>query len=448
MVMLEKSVDLTVKIATFIVNTDAADIPHPSLEHAKVTLMDWIAVTLVGKDDPLVAKLLKYADLLGGREQATIVGYGLKKNISETALINGAASHALDFDDTLEIIIGHPTVTLYPALLAIAEWKGLSGQELLAAYLIGLKVAALIGHCGGMDHYMHGWHGTSTIGHFASAAGCSKLLGLDEQQTVYALGIAGTQASGLKSAFGTMCKPFHAGKASQAGLMSALLAADGFTSTENILEVDFGFLKVLNGKLNKNAAEVLNAPWEVADLAQKYHSSCHATHSPIEATWAILEEEGLNLDDIKSIKIHVSELALGAAGQINPQTGLAGKFSIPYCVANALLTGNTGTTAFTDEKVNAPQVKEVMKKISLVRNDDFKLVEAIVDLETTTGKMYTKEIDVMKDIPGLEKKKEKITAKLLDLSDAYLGNEKAKKLITTINKLDQIENIQQLTEQL
>ena len=446
--MVEKSIDLTREIAHFIVNTDAADIPQPDIEHAKVTLMDWIAVTLVGKDDPLVAKLVNYADLLGGKEQATVIGYGLKKNIIETALINGAASHALDFDDTLEIIIGHPTVTLYPALVALAEWKGFSGKELQAAYLIGLKTAALIGHCGGMDHYMHGWHGTSTIGHFASAAGCSKLLGLDEQQTVYALGIAGTQASGLKSAFGTMCKPFHAGKASQAGLMSALLAADGFTSTDNILEVDFGFLKVLNGKLNKNAAEVLNAPWEAADLAQKYHASCHATHSPIEGTLAILEEEGLSIDDIKSIKLHVSELALGAAGKTDPQTGLAGKFSIPYCVANALLRSDTGTKAFTDEKVNDPQVKEFMKKISLARNDDFVLVEAIIDLETTTGKMYTRELDVMKDIPGLETKREKITAKFLDLSDAYLGNEKAEKMVAAINNLDQMENVQQLTEEL
>ncbi len=446
--MVEKSIDLTREIAHFIVNTDAADIPQPDMEHAKVALMDWIAVTLVGKEDPLVAKLVNYADLLGGKEQATVIGYGLKKNIIETALINGAASHALDFDDTLEIIIGHPTVTLYPALVALAEWKGFSGKELLAAYLIGLKTAALIGHCGGMDHYMHGWHGTSTIGHFASAAGCSKLLGLDEQQTVYALGIAGTQASGLKSAFGTMCKPFHAGKASQAGLMSALLAADGFTSTDNILEVDFGFLKVLNGKLNKNAAEVLNAPWEAADLAQKYHASCHATHSPIEGTLAILEEEGLNIDDIKSIKLYVSELALGAAGKTDPQTGLAGKFSIPYCVANALLRSDTGTKAFTDEKVNDPQVKEFMKKIALGRNDDFVLVEAIIDLETTTGKMYTRELDVMKDIPGLETKREKITAKFLDLSDAYLGNEKAEKMVAAINNLDQMENVQQLTEEL
>ena len=446
--MEENRIDLTRKIARFIVNTDAGDIPQPALEHAKVALMDWIAVTLAGKNDPLVAKLVNYADLLGGREQATVIGYGIKKNIIQAALINGAASHALDFDDTLEIIVGHPTVTLYPALLAISEWKKLSGQELLAAYLIGLKTAAVIGQCGGMEHYMHGWHGTSTIGHFASAAGCSKLLGLDEQQTVYALGIAGTQASGLKSAFGTMCKPFHAGKASQAGLMSALLAGDGFTSAENILECAFGFLEVLNGKLNDNAAKALDDPWEAADLAQKYHASCHATHSPIEGTLAIIEEEGLNSDDIKSIKLYVSELAIGAAGKTDPQTGLAGKFSIPYCVANALLRGDTGTKAFTDEKVNDLQIKEFMKKISLARNDDFKLVEAIIELETADGKIYSREVDVMKDIPDLEKKREKITAKLLDLSSSYLDEKKAAYLVKTINKLDKIENVQQLAEQL
>ena len=269
-------------------------------------------------------------------------------------------------------------------------------------------------------------------------------MGLDEQQTVYALGIAGTQASGLKSAFGTMCKPFHAGKASQAGLMSALLASDGFTGADNILEGTFGFLEVLNGKLNKNAAEALDAPWEAAELAQKYHASCHATHSPIEGTLAIIEEEGLNPDDIKSIKLDVSELAIGAAGKTDPQTGLAGKFSISYCVANALLRGDTGTPAFTDEKVNDPQVKEFMKKISLARNDDFKLVEAIIELETTNGKIHSRTVDVMKDIPNLEKKKEKITAKLLDLSSSYLDKDKAAHLVETINSLDKIENVQQL----
>jgi len=444
--MTEKDIELTHKIAQFIVKTDLGDIPQPAFEHAKVALMDWIAVTLAGKEDPLVAKLVNYAGLMGGNEQAAVIGFGIKTNISQAALINGAASHALDFDDTLEAVIGHPTVTLYPALLALAEWKGFSGQELLASYLIGLKIAAVVGQCGGMEHYMHGWHATGTIGHFASAAGCSKLLGLDEQQTIYALGIAGTQASGLKSAFGTMCKPFHAGKAAQAGLMSALLASDGFTGADNILEGTFGFLEVLNGKVNKNFVEALNAPWEAADLAQKYHASCHATHSPIEGTLAILEEESLNLDDIKSIKLHVSKLALDAAGKTDPQQGLAGKFSIPYCVANALLRGNTGTPAFTDKKVNDPKIKEFMKKISLVKSDLFKLVEAKIELETTGGKVYSRTTDVMKDIPPLEKKKEKITAKLLDLADAYLGQKKASELVEIINSLDQADNIQKLAE--
>ncbi|MBL0716517.1 MAG: MmgE/PrpD family protein [Desulfosarcina sp.] len=444
--MAEKSIELTHEIANFIVTTNSGDIPQPAIEHAKVALMDWIAVALAGKVDPLVAKLVNYAELMGGKEQAAVVGYGIKANVTQAALINGAASHALDFDDTLEATIGHPTVTLYPALLALAEWKGFSGREVLTAYLIGLKIAAVVGHCGGMEHYMHGWHATSTIGHFASAAGCSKLLGLNEQQTIHALGIAGTQASGLKSAFGTMCKPFHAGKAAQAGLMSALLASDGFTGADNILECPFGYLAVLNGKINENITELLNAPWEAADLAQKYHASCHATHSPIEGTWAILEEEGLKYNDIKSIKLHVSKLALDAAGQTDPQVGLARKFSIGYCVANALLRGNTGTSAFTDEKVNDPEIKEFMKKISLVKDDLFKLVETRIELETTGGKTYSKTTDVMKDIPPLEKKREKITAKLLDLSDAYLGQKKASGMVEIINSLDQAENVEKLAE--
>jgi 2-methylcitrate dehydratase PrpD len=448
MPMEEKNIDLTRKIARFIVNTETADIPQVAIEHAKVALMDWTAVSIAGKDDPLVAKLVNYADLLGGKEQATVIGYGIKKNVSEVALINGAASHALDFDDTLEIIFGHPTVTLYPALLALAEWKGMTGRDLLSAYLIGLKTSAVIGRCGCIGHYIHGWHSTSTIGHFASAAGCSKLLRLDEQQAVYALGIAGTQASGLKSAFGTMCKPFHAGKASQAGLMSALLAGDGFTSADNILEGTFGFLDVLNWKLDDNAAEALNGTWEVSDLAQKYHASCHFTHSPIEGTLAIVEEEGLNIDDIKSIKLYVSALASGAAGKTDPQTGLAGKFSISYCVANALLRGNTGIQAFTDEKVNDPQVKEFMKKIFLVKNENFKLLEAAIELEIRNGKIYKKDNDVMKDIPNLEKKREKITAKFFDLSSLYLCKEEAQNLVETINSIDQIDNVQKFTKQL
>ena len=446
--MQEKPLDLTRILARFIVDTNSEDIPSHIFEHAKVAFMDWLGVTMVGKDDPLVKKLIKYADILGGNEQATILGYDVKKTVAQAALINGAASHALDYDDTLAIFVGHPSVSLFPSLLAFAEWKGMTGSELLAAYIIGIQVEAAIGACGGMDHYMSGWHATSTLGHFASAAGCAKLMGLDEQQTLYALGIAGTQASGLKRVFGTMCKPFHAGKSSHDGLMAAMLASEGFTSAEDILEGPNGFLQVLNGKMNEAVADTLGKTWDIENLAQKYHASCHATHSPIEGALSIVEEEGLSSQDIKSINIFNSQLSLDAAGKTAPKTGLEGKFSIPYCVANALLRGNTGTPAFTDEKVNDPQVKEYMKKISLELDQDLDILEARVEVEPNSGKAHTKVIDIMKDIPELETKRSKIKGKFVDLCFPILGDTKTEELIKTIDSFEQIDNVQTLIGQI
>ena len=437
---------LTRSIARFIVETDDADIPQDAYEHAKVAFMDWMAVTLAGKDDPLVAKLIHHSDVMGGYEQATILGHGLKKNIAHAALINGAASHALDYDDSMKLFVGHPTVTLYPSLLAISEWKEMRGRDLLAAYLIGLQAASAIGSCGGMEHYMHGWHATSTIGHFASASGCARLMKLDKQQTVYALGIAGTQCSGLKSAFGTMCKPFHAGKASQSGLMAAMLAGDGFTGAENIVEGDAGFINVLNGKVNADADNVLTNKWHVDELMQKYHASCHATHSPIEGARLIVDEEGIDIVDIKSIKLYVSQLAVGAAGKTSPKTGLEGKFSISYCVANALLRKDTGNKAFSDEKVNDPQIIALMDKISVEVKNEYKMVETIVEITTGSGKIYTRSADVMTDVLDIEAKKTKIKDKFIDLSTPVLGKKKTEQLLEFITNLDKVDNVKTMIE--
>ncbi len=446
--MQDKPLGLTRVLARFVVETDTGDIPANIFEYAKIALMDWISVTLAGKDDPLVAKLIRYSDLMGGHEQATILGHGMKKSASHAALINGAASHALDYDDTLEIFVGHPSATLFPSILALSEWKQMSGNDLLTAYIIGIQVGATIGACGGAEHYTSGWHATSTLGHFASAAGCAKLMGLDEQQTVYALGIAGTQASGLRSAFGTMCKPFHAGMSSQAGLVAALLAGEGFTSAEDILEGRDGFLQVLNGKLNKDAASALGKKWETENIIQKYHASCHATHSPIEGALSVVKEEGLNPGDIKSIKILASQMALDVAAKTNIKTGLEGKFSISYCVANALLRGNTGMQAFTDEKANDPDVQEYMKKISVVCFPDFKMVEAKIEVETNLGQVYTRMVNIMKDVPTIETRKAKIKNKLIDLCSPILGDKKSEELSEAIISLEKTANMRTFVNQI
>jgi 2-methylcitrate dehydratase PrpD len=437
-----KPIELTKVLARFIAGTGKSDIPLHVFDHAKVAFKDWLGVTFAGKEDPLVKKLIKYADTMGGKSQSTVLGYGIKKTASQAALINGSASHVLDYDDTLEHFLGHPSVTIFPSILALSEWMGKSGTDFLSSYIIGLKVGAVIGACGGIDHYMTGCHPTSTIGHFASAASSAKLLGLDEKQTLNALGIAGTQASGLKSSFGTMSKAFHAGKASQAGLIASLLAADGFTGAEDIIEGVHGFFKVFKGSVNEDVVNTIGKTWEIENLAQKYHASCHATHSPIEAARSIVVKEGIKTAAVKSIRIFSSELALSAASKTDANTGLEAKFSIPYCVANALLRENTGMQAFYDEKINDPEIKAFMKKITVNPTQDFKALDARVEIETDSGKSYTAISDILKVIPELKEKKTKISTKFKDLCSPVLGNQATDAMDKAIDFLETINNMQ------
>ena len=444
--MPEKSIELTKTLAHFIAKTEKLDIPSHVFDHAKVAFKDWLGVTFAGKNDPLVEKLIKFADLMGGNKQATLLGYGIKKTACQTALINGAASHVLDYDDTLENFLGHPSVTIFPSILALSEWMEKSGSDFLAAYIIGLKVGAVIGACAGIEHYMSGCHPTSTLGHFASAAACAKLLGLDEKQSANALGIAGTQASGLKISFGTMSKALHAGKASQSGLMAALLANDGFTGAEDVVEGNHGFFKVFQGSVNEDVVNTIGKTWEIENLAQKYHASCHATHSPIEAARFIVHQEGLKPKDIKAIRIFSSELALSAASKMGANTGLEGKFCIPYCVANAVLNEDTGMQAFTDERINDPELKAFMKKITVNTTQDFQALQARVEIETKSGRAYNAVSDILKVIPELQEKKSKISAKFKDLCSPVLGNQTTDAMDTAVDSLETIDNMKTFVE--
>jgi 2-methylcitrate dehydratase PrpD len=446
--MAEEPSGLTRKLARFISGTEISSIPQAAYEHAKVAFMDWVAVTLGGKEDPLVQKLIACTEIEGGHAQATIVGHNMKKSVGQAALINGSASHALDYDDTLVSFLGHPSVTLFPSLLALAEWQERSGQEFMTAYLIGLQAGGTVGACAGLDHYMAGWHATSTLGHLASAAGCARLMGLTEEQTVHALGIGATQSSGLKRVFGTMCKPFHAGRSSQGGLMAALLAREGFTSAEDILEGPQGFFQVLKGKVNEEVVGLLGLGWDVENLSQKYHASCHATHSPLEAARMLVEGEKINPDEIRSIHVHSSQLALDAAAKTAPATGLEGKFSIPYCVANALLRGETGNQAFTNEKVNDPQVRALMEKVVVSLDPEIKALESRVELTTADGRVVSGFSDILQQIPPLERKEDRVYSKYLDLCGPVIGQERSIEMAERIRRLEDVGNMRLVAERL
>jgi len=442
--MTQENLGMTRRLARFIVATAADAIPAEIYEHAKVAFLDTLAVTYGGKDDPLVGKLVKYSDVMGGKPSATLIGLGRKASLEHAALINGAAAHALDYDDTLVSFLGHPSVTLFPSLLALSEDRGLSGREFLAAYLIGLQTGGTIGACAGLDHYLGGWHGTSTLGHLASAAGCAKLLGLDEERTLWALGIGGTLSSGLKRNFGTMVKPFHAGRASSAGLTAALLAEDGFTAADDILEGPQGFFEALKGKVNNDILGFLGLGWDVVNLSQKYHASCHATHSPLEAARDCVKEHGIAVSEIEKIRVFCSEVTMQAAAKLTPNTGLEGKFSVPYCVANALLRDVTGMAAFTDEMVSDPAVKALTARVELVKDPEKTALEANVEITTKAGKTVSAFSDILQKIPPLEKKQQNVRAKFLDLAGPVIGSAKALKVADMVAGLEKVTDMKEV----
>ena len=439
--MTEQDMGMTRKLAYFIATFDVSKIPGEAYEHAKVAFMDWLAVTVGGVDDPLVYKLINYAETMGGNPQATLIGLSAKTSVSQAALINGSASHVLDYDDTLVSFFGHPSVTIFPSLLALSEWKQKSGHDFLTAYLIGLQTGATIGVCAGFDHYMAGWHATATLGHLASAAACARLLGLTQKQTAYALGIAATQSSGLKRVFGTMCKPFHAGRASQAGLMAALLAQNDFTSAEDILEGPQGFFAAFKGGVNPEVLSLLGLGWDVVNISQKYHASCHATHSPLEAALTLIKEQNIELPDIKTITVYSSKLALDAAGKTTPSTGLEGKFSIPFCVANALCTGITGNQAFTDENVHDSAIRQLMAKINVVLDEKKLALEAHVFVETLDGRKYEGFSDILQQIPPLPIKKDRVRKKFQDLCGARMKKKQVELIAGNIDRLETENNM-------
>src|SRR5262249_51517142 len=217
------------------------DLPQDVRALARQCVLDWLAVTLAGSRDELARILVDEAAEQGGKPAATLVGFTLRAPTQQAALVNGTVSHALDYDDVNLTMTGNPTVPLVASLLALGEARGASGRDFIAAFVAGYETICRVGTLVAPGHYGRGFHATATVGSFGAAAACAHLLGLDADKTATALGIAGTQAAGLKWMFGTMCKPLHAGKAAQNGLIGATLAARGFTSRGDVLECAQGF---------------------------------------------------------------------------------------------------------------------------------------------------------------------------------------------------------------
>jgi 2-methylcitrate dehydratase PrpD len=438
--------EITKALSEYIVKLRFSDLPKDVVEGAKLCFLDWLGVTLSGSKEPLANILAEVAEEQGGKPQATLIGRKKKASLLQAALINGGASHALDFDDVHLGMMGHPSAPVFPAILALGEWKKVSGEQFIAAFIAGFEAECRVSSIVYPEHYLCGWHATGTLGHFGAAAACANLLGLTPSQTVYALGIAGTQASGIKQVFGTMCKPFHAGKAAMNGLLSALLAEKGFTSSTDMLEGEKGFSKVFSTRMDPpKALERLGEDYAIREVIFKRHASCFETHPAIDAVLALKEEQGLTADQVESIHLDAYTVACDIAGIQVPQTGLEGKFSLAFCVALALGEGETGEPQFNDEKVRNPRLVALRDKVKITPEATLSPSRAKIKVITKNGRVLEKFMETLDLSKDRKRMKEDLIRKFQSLCTPILGEEKNKRLISRVRRLDKVSNLKALS---
>lgn len=413
---------------------------------AKHCVLDWFAVTLAGAAEPLTEILAADAAEDGGEAQATLLGRRAEASVAQAALINGAAGHALDYDDVNLAMGGHPTAPVLPAVLALAEHRRLPGRELLTAFLAGYEAECRIGRLIGPSHYAAGFHATATVGSLGAAAGVGRLLGLDGERMAIAFGLAATQAAGLKSMFGTMAKPLHAGKAAANGLLAARLAARGFTAAADALETDQGFVAALAGTLDAEAA--LAAPargYHVLNNLFKYHAACYMTHSPIEAVSALKEAHAIDPAAVERITLVVAPGHLKVCNIQAPKTGLECKFSLRQTAAMALAGLDTaGLDSFSDENARRPDLVALRERVAVDPSGDAKRSGATVRIALKGGQTVEATRDVGMPASDLAAQGARLEAKFLSLAEPILGEERAKALAEAIDRLDEAPDVARL----
>ncbi len=422
-----------------------AKLPADALEVAKHCLLDWLAVTLAGSREPLVEILASELAVPAGGE-ATLIGRSGQASAHIAALLNGAAAHALDFDDTHLTMVGHPTAPVAPAVVALAERLDSSGAELLAAFVAGVEVECRLGALVNPSHYERGWHATGTLGTFGAAAACARLLDLDEERWLATLGIAGTQAAGLKGVFGTMCKPLHAGKAAANGLLAAVLASRGFTSSPDIIEAPQGFARSHGGQMaGPGILEELADRYLIRETLFKYHAACYFTHGVIEAAVLLRQKHSLGPDDVRTIDVQVNPAVLDVANIASPRTGLEGKFSLRAVTAMALLGDDTThPAAYSDERMAAPDLIDTRDRVRVCAGQ-LGMSAGTVRVHTIDGRELVASADVSTPAADLELQRARLTAKFRQLAGPVLGEERAAAIVDMVDHLEDLERVADLT---
>lgn len=413
----EQTANLTRYVAEFICDTRLDELPADVVALGKKSILDGLGLALSGAATRCGGLVRQhFSDLNLGVGPATVIGTPLKIAPRFAAFANGVGIHADDYDDTqlalaadrVYGLLTHPTAPALPAALAMGELTHAHGGFTMLAYHLGVEVECKIAEAINPRHYQSGFHATATCGTFAAAAASAKLLGLDVEATARALSIAGSQSAGLRENFGTMTKPFHAGRASESGVAAAQFASYGWTATDRILEAPRGFFSAAGGGYDAQAiAGKLGAPWTIANpgVSIKPHPSGSLTHPGMTEMLRLIRANNIRAKDVVRVRVGTNHNMPNALIHHRPLNELQAKFSMEFCMAILLIEGRAGLGEFTDEVVRRPDVKAMIEKIDFVVDQDaeaagYHKMTTMIDINLSDGRTISGRADFGKGSPA------------------------------------------------
>lgn len=415
---------------------------------AQQCVLDYIGVSIAGSREPVSEMVYAEASEQGGDPVAHMIGRGEERLPAvSAALVNGTAAHALDFDDVNLAMCGHPSVAILPALLALAEELHADGASVISAFVAGYELQCRLGRLIAPNHYDHGFHPTATVGTFGAAAACAHLMRLDREKMATALGIAGTQAAGLKTMFGTMCKPFHAGKAAANGLLAARLARRGFESRQNVIESKQGF--ALTHSADFNLDDAVTDPPMGTYLRQnlfKFHAACYLVHATMEASRSLMGEHGFRAEDVKSARLRLNQSCDSVCNILEPRSGLESKFSLRHACAMALAGVDTASLdSYTDSVATDPALVALRQRVyvEFVTGWSNAVTEAEIDLHD--GRQFGARHDAGLPARDIADQGRRLQAKFRTLAGPTLGLERSDRVMAMTSNLGQLGDITELS---
>ena len=437
--------DVTRSISKYVVSGKYEDLSTAVLKEARRTLLNWVGCAIGGSRHETLDAAISALAPFSGPPQASVLGRRERMDILHASLMNGISSHVFDFDDTHLKTVIHPAGPVVSALLALSEFRPMSGKEFLNAMVLGIEVECRIGNAVYPAHYDRGWHITGTAGVFGSAAASGRVLGLSEQQMIWALGLAATQPVGLREMFGSMTKAFHPGRAAQNGLTAALLASRNFTSSEVGIEGKSGWANVLSTTRNYGEmTDHLGKSYEVLLNTYKPFACGIVIHPTIDACIQLRREHAFTADQIARIDLRVHPLVLELTGKKAPQSGLESKFSVYFAAALAMVKGTAGLRDFSDENARSPIITALRDRVTATIDPAIKEDQVRATVTLKDGRRLEKFVEHAVGSMERPMTDADLEAKFMGLADGILPSAQVRTLIDLCWKIDTLPNAAQI----